>query len=373
VPGYARALPHWTVAEFFEKLELLMGCEFDIDHRQQRITFAFSRTVLDALAPIEIESVVDSYSCEVNADSSDNSCDYIGAKNLVFKECSHEMWKYYSCDWLIESFRNNNLIREYNTLKELIAALYDFSCYEKVTLRNTEAYYIHHAKDVDMYFCIKILRKESQYDTDKKKMRWYYYCALQPINQFGGHIVSDDDDATETEVEFVPAWIDDTDSTYGKCLFLDPASYDEETGEEDDDTTTLAQPYPVATLIAGEKDRSSEYYSVIYVAWWDGNLPMLGKMPFPAIDAVEILDWKYFTHDFSLRINRSFNSDETNLYKYNIEPTHKYTFKFLANEIPNARALFIIEGKRYLAEKITATFTESGMSQLIKGTFYRVI
>jgi hypothetical protein len=204
-------------------------------------------------------------------------------------------------------------------------------------------------------------------------MRWYYYCALQPINQFGGHIVSDDDDATETEVEFVPAWIDDTDSTYGKCLFLDPASYDEETGEEDDDTTTVAQPYPVATLIAGEKDRSSEYYSVIYVAWWDGNLPMLGKMPFPAIDAVEILDWKYFTHDFSLRINRSFNSDETNLYKYNIEPTHKYTFKFLANEIPNARALFIIEGKRYLAEKITATFTESGMSQLIKGTFYRVI
>ena len=29
---FAYALPHWTVTELFEQLEMLMNCEFDIDH-----------------------------------------------------------------------------------------------------------------------------------------------------------------------------------------------------------------------------------------------------------------------------------------------------------------------------------------------------
>ena len=35
--------------------------------------------------------------------------------------------------------------------------------------------------------------------------------------------------------------------------------------------------------------------------------------------------------------------------------------------------LFIIRGKRYVCEKLTATFTSQGMSQLIKGSFYPVL
>lgn len=34
--------------------------------------------------------------------------------------------------------------------------------------------------------------------------------------------------------------------------------------------------------------------------------------------------------------------------------------------------MFIIRGKRYLCEKMTATFTENGMSQLIKGVFWPI-
>ena len=58
---------------------------------------------------------------------------------------------------------------------------------------------------------------------------------------------------------------------------------------------------------------------------------------------------------------------------FNINPKQKVTFKFLANEIPNPRTLFIIRGKRYVCEKITATFTSNGMSQLLKGAFYPVV
>ena len=35
--------------------------------------------------------------------------------------------------------------------------------------------------------------------------------------------------------------------------------------------------------------------------------------------------------------------------------------------------LFIIRGKRYVCEKLIATFTIQGMSQLIKDSFYLVL
>jgi len=49
-----------------------------------------------------------------------------------------------------------------------------------------------------------------------------------------------------------------------------------------------------------------------------------------------------------------------------------YTFTFLADKTPNVRAIFYIRGKKCLCEKITATFTDVGMSRLLKGVFYRV-
>lgn len=35
--------------------------------------------------------------------------------------------------------------------------------------------------------------------------------------------------------------------------------------------------------------------------------------------------------------------------------------------------LFFVRGKRYVCEKITATFTENGMSQLLKGEFWPLL
>lgn len=56
-----------------------------------------------------------------------------------------------------------------------------------------------------------------------------------------------------------------------------------------------------------------------------------------------------------------------------IDPTQKFKFSWIDSTIPNPRAIFNIRGKRYLCEKITATFTESGMSQLLKGEFYPLL
>ena len=59
--------------------------------------------------------------------------------------------------------------------------------------------------------------------------------------------------------------------------------------------------------------------------------------------------------------------------KYKVNQQRKFTFSFLSDTIPDVRSIFIIHGKRYMAEKITATFSaETGMSQLLKMTAYRL-
>ncbi len=56
-----------------------------------------------------------------------------------------------------------------------------------------------------------------------------------------------------------------------------------------------------------------------------------------------------------------------------VNPLEKMTVSFISTSIPDVRSIFYIRGKRYLCEKITATFTENGMSQLLEGEFYPLL
>lgn len=56
-----------------------------------------------------------------------------------------------------------------------------------------------------------------------------------------------------------------------------------------------------------------------------------------------------------------------------IDPKVKYTFRFVSDTIPSVGGIFLIHGQRYVCQRITATFSDSGMSQVLKGEFFRVI
>lgn len=71
--------------------------------------------------------------------------------------------------------------------------------------------------------------------------------------------------------------------------------------------------------------------------------------------------------------SRAYLNNSMRSVMHKIDGKQKFHFSFLSNTIPNSRALFYIRGQRYICEKITATFHESGKSQLLKGIFYRVL
>ena len=374
MPAFANALPHWTVEEYFEKLELFLGGEFDFDHRGKRISFAFTQATLAAKRPVCLENVVEEHSTEVKVD--DDRCEYLESKNLVYKDCDHEMWKFYSCDWFIKGWQNR--VVKYNSMRELLEANRSYRTWNGQHHRNHQIDKLLYAADCEAYFVIRPVSRQQVVEWRGPIIHVYYQykCRLQPVNLFGGRIVSDDDDAEQVEIEFVPAWIDDTEDKYGRVLFLSFSGYDEDTNttSENDSDHPFQKTHTVSSLEAGEKEKKSEYYDRIYIGWYDGSNYYQGsRLPYPNVENIVIADdWSNFNYaHFSLRINdRQVRRGQI---IHNIEPKMKTTFKFLADNIPDVRSVFLIRGKRYVCEKLTATFTEHGMSQLIKGVFYPIV
>lgn len=372
-PDFARALPHWTVEEYFEKLELFLAGEFTIDHRAQRISFNFTKAVLNATKPVALENVVEEHSTEVKVE--EDQCEYSVMKNLVYKECDHDTWKYYSCDWYIKGNAWN--IERYDSMRQLLDANRIHRTWDG---RRGRGYRpidkILYAADCDAYFIIQtVSRKVTDIRSVAGRIRIFfeYTCRLRPINLFGGRIVNDDEDADQDEIEFVPVRIDDTEAKYGRCMFLSFSGYDEDSGVEGEDES--AYPFLLSqtdeAIRAGEKEKKAEYYDRIYIGFWDGASYGWGKLPYPLVEDIVIADdWSNFNYaHFSLRLNNRYMQDRVGPA---VEPTMKTTFKWLSDTIPDVRAMFLIRGKRYICEKITATFTENGMSQLLKGIFYPV-
>ena len=373
MPGFANALPHWTVEEYFEKLELFLGGEFDFDHRGKRISFAFTQATLAEKQPVKLEHIVEEHSTEVKVE--EENCEYAEQKNLFYKDCDHEMWKFYSCDWFIKGWQNR--VIRYKSLTELMNANKGYATWRGQHGRNSNIDKLLYAEDCDAYFVIRAVSRQIQVEIRAGHIYVYYLykCRLQPVNLFGGRIVNDDEEADSQEIEFVPAWIDDTEEKYGRVLFLSFSAYDEDnnTTSENDSDHPFMQTHTVSSLAAGEKDKKAEYYDRIYVGFWDGSQNTMGKLPRPWVEDIEIRDdWSNFSYlHFSLRINNRQQNRRRII--HNIEPKMKTTFKFLSDTIPDVRSVFHIRGKKYLCEKITATFTENGMSQLLKIVCYPIV
>ena len=417
---YAAALPHWSLTEFFEQLELFLRGEFTINHKSRTIVFEFSSNKARKSPSVYINNVVNKYSVDV---TQDNKCDYIATKNLIYADNDNRLWAYRSCKWYIDKHKSEAVV--YSTLNSLLAhaaTLKESGVY--ITSEGngtTKKFYrgypnasdgnkLFYAKDVDTYF-IMYCYKSELYETNhiqNTDYHWYkYYNKLIPVNQFGKYLF--DKDAEDVELNIVPAWIDDTEDDLGPCVFLEcgdlgsAVSYtkDEsssgsvsggsgnrrggtrgehgfygERGRENDDTDyddgALAQGTAGRTILKGDLEKNDAYFDKIYVAFWDGTTTKEGKLPHPIVDKVETFDdFTKYTCSYSMRLEAPKGLEK---YTYDIDNKKKYTFSFLSDKIPDPRAVFYIEGSRYVCEKITATFQEStGKSQLLKGVFYRII
>lgn len=430
--NFAIALPHWSLTEFFEQLEMLMGGEFSINHKAKTISFEFSHVTAYNTPAVKIDKVISKYTVDV---SQEQQSEYIGALNLAYAENDSRFWAYRSCRWYIDAHAHEAVY--YNTLAELLqwaetqreSGVY-ISGYSGHTgprysyVRGYpsayEAHKLFYVRDEDAYFIMFCYRSEYVYTSRPfgsatEHYYYRYYNRLECINQFGKRITNKN--AEERELNIVPAWIDDTDDSLGPCLFLDCGEMGENvswevdengtgtsgggsdsttgsssgfswngsgarttTAEEDDteyDDGALAQTRAGKAIAKGEQEKSDAYFDKIYVGFWDGINRRPSRLPKPIIHELDLdNDFTVAYMPYSLAINKVKDSDQNGIpmkYFHDIDNRKKYNFSFLSDTIPDPHAIFYIEGSRYICEKITATFHEdSGKSQLLKGVFYKL-
>ncbi len=364
--------------------------------------------------------MINEYTAEV---SREDSCDYLGVKNLAYAKNDNRFWPFRSCEWYIREHQNEAVVYErisdlLNFAKSLKLSGYEEyasptggarGVYSRGYANNSDGHKLFYEKDVDTFFIMfcydAVLLKTTT--VREQEYHWYqYYNRLEPINQFGQ--IWTDEEAETVEMKIVPAWIDDTDEEHGRCLFLEcgemgsaeqwtdeteggsssggfasnsgatgfggartgTANYSDDT---DYDSGELAQSKAGKAIARGQQNKADAYFDCIYMAFWDGQIRWQGKQPCPVVDNVMTNNDFYFMDGkYSLRLNHV--SPQINrAAMMRIDGKKKYNFSFLADEIPDPRAVFYINGGRYLCEKITASFSENGMSKKLKGVFYRLL
>lgn len=394
-------LPHWSVNELFNNIESLMLCEFDINHKDKRISFSWSNENVANAGTLAIDRVVDEFQASV---SKEDDSQYRGKRNVGYADAGHNMSNIYCCDWY---FRKSKVyMKEYDTLQEIITFLNN----QPASWFRGEAWsFIFHALDVDNYFIMYVtgryLTDPAQVDAVNQYSDSY---KLLPLNAFGARIFDEENWDDQEDIEIVPAWIDETDR--GWLPFFDAGELDNEatsgeqykhvihgwTSEFDHGTVEpdqILQSTRYRSIKDGDKDDQSSY-STLQVGFWYGASMYYygaGQLPHPFLDEYDtITDVNYFGNPYnalfqtyyvqqswrygSLRLNSNkYGQGKTLAQTIDIDNRKKYEFSFLMDGMPDVRATYIIRGKKYLCSSIKAEITQNGLSRLKKGTFWRIL
>lgn len=338
MPQFQHAMPKWSVTEFFEELEKLMDCEITVDYKHFKVTLRMVRSLYPSLPMVRIDKVVEEYTATV---SDKNETEYREAVNVGYSEADHPLHTYYSA-----------------------AKMGDLQC--RADIYDSMAAMLEHepsAPHRGLIYCRQEQRcfvwrrvgQEDQYGSFNLAD-----FILQEVGQFG--VLRGDPSTEDVQMEcaIVPVEIEHTSYHGGWAMYLDP-------GELEDTASDVMQ-WEGAALVEAEGDSGSDgFYDKMFVAFWDGTDHFGGAHFRPYVDTTENNSMSgelRFAHPpYSLKL-----AEQPRVFP--IDARTKYTFSFLSNDLPDARSIFFIRGHRYVCAKLTATITEQGMSELVKGEFY---
>lgn len=400
--GYADLMPKWSVKEFFSHLENLLPVQFDFDYKAKTISCKLSKEVIDGIKPVSLEKVIDEYSVTVDDDS--DNCSYAPLKSFAYSECSHRMWKFYSCPWFKDiknRFGKNPYVLSCESVTDFMdfAKKYDGNYLDYGNTRPGDQTQLNKNVAIDvvpwstMFIEYPVHREWVKQQVAERGgatiMFEGYRYQLHPItlNAFGPISFQANDKGSVTEIPIVPAWLDfynpageDNESQssalcWAKCLHIEETekpNANSQYHEGNTDPEDWIYLTPIKIVESGKPEAQEPAFDKLYLAWWNGDWSNSKEAPCPHVDDVWINtnSTDYRLLPFSLRLSDLRSADS--FYRYDIDPKRKFTFKFICDSLPNPRALYIIKGKRYVCERLTSTFSDKGMSQLVKGEFWAV-
>lgn len=351
----SRALPHWTVEEFFEQIEWLLDAEIDVDYINKQVSLMFASDYFSTFGEVEIDHVVREFTAQIETES---DLDYTDNINIAYEDGGTNIEAYRSNAKYDKHIANGTLYVPHVTLT--MYKTYAEAQRAMIYVETTGRYYVWR----------RIWAFDKGMETDVHG-GWIPYVWLQEVSQFCKYFGAGSDKEVKRKLGIVPAWIESVGKQDdGCCIFQDPGDYED---EEENRTQWYG-----AMLVESESEDSERqtFYDKIYVCYWDGVNRFHGKYLRPVVsryewDGYEETEqafeprWADGTKFPSLRL-----SDRVPVAR--IKPDTKIKIQFISDDMPDARSIFVVRGKRYVCSKITATIDEQGLSRLMSGEFYEM-
>ncbi len=405
---WARTLPHWSVNEFFNQLEQLMLAEVVIDHKAKTISISDLDKNMAGAGDVVLEQVVNEHSVTV---SKDDESRYLPMQNVGYADNGSTTAKIENCPWFLRDKPQWPVQRDY-ALSITVEKLNKVDDYDNAhrpdEIAPTRTLYYSQVHDE-----YHILYPIGRLDAGKNKYAEHNYGTvyrLMPLNLMGDVRNAEDKEESNTTINIVPVRLEDTfvnangKITYhGELPFFEAGTTGSTGGSKTygrrPDAETVEPHVVIPTPLVESINRGARTreggYSILQVGFWGGRRGVRDRLPTPFVSPSKThVRWKinngkvkniwqveYLPPRFSLRLNADpgafFKKKHWRATKIRrmpkVDTRKKYSFSFLSHEMPDVRSIFFIHGKKYLCAQIQAEITEAGMSELKKGTFYRVV
>lgn len=366
----AHALPHWTAKEFLDEMCKLFNCTLKVDPVAKTISMESNISFFGNAQRREL-SPCDEYTAEVATGSDGGEAQSLANDDISYELSTSTAHDY---DCLTEAVRDNAPRLAYDSMAKLVAAYtaMDASERRKFIFKCPQGMYVdwRHTEDgaselvaVDMF--APLTRNDS---ASKRELK------IVPA-------------AITEEVKGMFVWqVSGVTNTYEmtfRSLSLENPTGDEMTPDED---VVRAD---IQDLITGaeEVEKNAEKEDLMQVFFVED----VEQTATAFIDDEEesrifsalmpMTDYRYKVKgDGHRRWSLSLNPADADQYLgqlhqngFSFDMKTRYTFRFVADRMPDPRDIFIVHGKQFACEKIEATVKSEGFDRLMTGYFFEML
>ena len=383
-PDLERALPQWTVKEFFNEICKFFGCVCDIDSTSGKVTFKKCSSLMNSSNKISL-SVLDNFEVEM----SDEETKFRG--NIRYKiPDDSDPDKLHMCPWVIGK---SYLYWEYSVTSAVFKEKFKAAAWaQSAQIRDLDnGKYLFKLTDLNQYAVVskKTPIKASGASADDPPQ--YLFAEYEIINQFGDFREGEELGIAPCPIRLCRSYQYPSDmpdhSTHGyayKAAVVEVPKDKYISWLNDDDHIPAED---ILDVLKDGEEKEVPYYKKLWCVIIDEEENPRGyHINTRKYEADGYDDPQGYVGDLGLEANYSGPVHE---YDYTLTPadsgiqassalpqvdeTKLYRYKFLSKTLPDPKAIYVIKGKEYACLRLTAHFTVDGMSDLIEGEFYEIV
>lgn len=392
MPGFARALPHWTVREWFAKLGPFMRGVWILDVSAGSVRFVSYGDYLSEGGFVSPD-VEDEYSAEVARDEEDAG--FAPVKVWRYGHRDDGLWKYQDCPWIRESGFRMSVFESMDDLLENGGSYVYDDAGHRVDGNYGPLYYV---RDIDTLFTSRpFVRGSAGLIPDAVSGRFPYLHGFElvPVDCFGPSEWSEDGDIEYETLDFVPVCVDWV--MEGKVMQLPVGQLSESEGRKLDvlspdlmgEEVTLGHGIALAggyvasdSLVHGvtrlesaivcheDGKESSAFFDCVYVGFRNpeaaGSESGAGNRPYP------LTDFDVYGNRLAGHAAMRLRGEGAGI---GIDPRVRYCFRFVWGQgIPPRGAVYCFHGQRFVCSELEVRLGGDGRrgERLVKGYFYRL-